>query len=169
MQADGAPGLAAARRGQHSKQKPRRGTRLGDDAWWDSTRAPDKRAARRTPGRERRQHTSGWGQVIEHRPETRSTSLTSLQSCVFPQCVRPRVGTRRSRSAHNGLCPARGARIHAKQERNAGRPRSRRRARCSGAFPLCAWEAGDMAQLVLSGGPWGERIGLVWNSAFICR
>ena len=24
-------------------------------------------------------------------------------------------------------------------------------------------------QLVLSGGPWGERIGPVWNSAFICR
>jgi hypothetical protein len=24
-------------------------------------------------------------------------------------------------------------------------------------------------KLVLSRGPWGETIGLVWNSAFICR
>ena len=27
----------------------------------------------------------------------------------------------------------------------------------------------NTAPLVLSGGPWGERIGPVWNSAFICR
>jgi hypothetical protein len=35
--------------------------------------------------------TSGWGQVIEHGPATRSTSSTSLQSCVLTQYVRPRV------------------------------------------------------------------------------
>jgi len=50
-----------------------------------------------------------------------------------------------------------------------GRARSRRRARSSGVFLLRAWEAGIWPQLVLSGGPWGERIGPVWNSAFICR
>ena len=107
--------------------------------------------------RVRRQTTSP-AEAFEHAP----CAQHEEEPCQVAQ-----TGRRLTRGQRAGACSQRESRS-GKQRRGKGA--LAQASKVFGGVPALRVGGGRYGRgLVLSGGPWGERIGPVWNSAFICR